>query len=115
MGSGISSIYKLDGFTEVDDPANDLNPATGYFVAPETGLYRISMTTSSKFTNPNIDLSTLRNVVFGFVDNATNNWVLRFSVPSSYIKGDFGLVNNNIGLANTFVGVAQLTGGKTYY
>ncbi|WP_073174256.1 hypothetical protein [Chryseobacterium vrystaatense] len=72
------------------------------------------MTVSSKFTADH-NISSIPNVMFGLVDGTTNNWVMCFSVPSSYIKGDFGTAINTVGTANTFLGICLLTVGKTYY
>ncbi|WP_300691179.1 hypothetical protein [Chryseobacterium sp.] len=114
-GPGLSSINRLTGFTAIDNLGSYFNTTSGYFTAPDTGMYRISMTVSSKFTDPNQNISSISNVMFGFVDGTSNNWVMCFSVPSSYIKGDFGTGINNVGVANTFLGICQLTAGKTYY
>lgn len=114
-GTGLSSINRLTAFTAIDNLGNYFNPANGYFTAPDTGMYRISMTVSSKFTIADQNISSIPNVMFGFVDGTTNNWVMCFSVPSSYIKGDFGTAINTVGAANTFLGICQLTAGKTYY
>lgn len=114
-GPGLSSINRLTGFTAIDNLGSYFNTASGYFTAPDTGMYRISMTVSSKFIDPNQNISSISNVMFGFVDGTSNNWVMCFSVPSSYIKGDFGTGINNVGVANTFLGICQLTAGKTYY
>ncbi|MDR6458219.1 MULTISPECIES: hypothetical protein [Chryseobacterium] len=111
-GNTTGVIYRLNYFTQVDDPGNDFDHQEGYFVAPETGLYKITMTTSIKLTDP--DTYNVPNAVVGFADSTTSNWVLRFSIPTDYIKGTYA-ANNTVGSATTFIGVAELQAGRAYF
>ncbi|MDW9378746.1 hypothetical protein [Chryseobacterium sp. JV558] len=111
-GNTTGMIYRLNNFTQVDDPGDDFDHVEGNFVAPETGLYKITMTTSIKFTDP--DNYNVPNAVVGFADSTTSNWVLRFSIPSAYIKGTYSSTNT-VGSATTFIGVAELQAGRTYF
>ncbi|WP_313090266.1 hypothetical protein [Chryseobacterium flavum] len=101
---GDGTIYRLTNYTEVNDPGNNFEPVGGYFVAPASGLYRISMTVTLE------QLATLAtpNVVVGFASNS--NWVLRFSIMKENIMS-----SSTAGSAFTFTGFVTLTQGVSYY
>ena len=104
-GDSNTTIYRLDRHIQVSDPGNNFNHETGIFVAPATGLYRISMTITIETQSGH----SVENVVVGLATNG--NWVIRFSIP----KDNIMTPGENIGTAFTFTGVGRLTQGTSYY
>ncbi|WP_419870376.1 hypothetical protein [Chryseobacterium sp. CT-SW4] len=101
---GLGTIYKIPSWAIIDDPNGDFNTGTAVFTAPESGLYRITITAT--FAYPT---STNVNYVIGLASGDTNTWIMRFSIPDGVLTSDAS------GYAHTFVGIAQLEAGKTYY
>lgn len=106
-----SKVYKIDTFAEIDQSNNDFDKTNNYFTPAVTGLYNIVMTTSISATESSNNQTI--NVVLGLADVETNKWVMRFSIPRSFIEA-IGL-NSSTGLANSFSGAVSLTAGKQYY
>ena len=108
-----NKIYCITDFLSLEDLFGDFNTTTGIFTAPITGYYSIRMNITSKRTN---DETSKKNAVFGLVeltDNGADKWVMRFSVPLSYIES-VGTTSNS-GVANSFIGVVKLEKDKKYY
>lgn len=104
-----SGIYKIEGFNEIEESNNDFDRTNSYFKPSVSGLYNIVITTTIAATS---NVST-NNTVLGLVDQETGKWVMRFSIPRSYIE-NIGL-NNTSGITNSFSGAVNLTAGKSYY
>lgn len=104
-----NSISRITGFLVVDQASNEFNLNSSTFTPSLSGLYNINLT----FTATPISNITTTNVVYGLVDSATNKWVMRFSVPTSYISST-GL-NSVSGAVTSFSGAVMLTKGKSYH
>lgn len=119
-GTGdIRAIYRINSdYTVLEDVGEDFNNGSKQFVAPITGYYSIRMTITATMDKQSLP-GNASNAVFGLVHNtatsenpsATHEWVLRFSVPISYLTEPSALV----GAANSFIGVAKLEAGQAYY
>lgn len=101
------SIYRITSWDVIDNPNVDFNSSTGVFVAPITGLYKvtISITLLDNVASPN----TSANFAFGFVDDVVDKWVSVFSLPTSYVTV------LDTGNAASFSRVIRLTSGGSYY
>ena len=104
LGTNNSEIYRLDRHTQVNDPGNNFDHTTGYFVPTITGLYKAIMTLTLKRDDANY---TSANSVVGLATNG--QWVMRFSIEKDNIA------TTNVGSAFTFTGVAFLTANTSYY
>lgn len=104
--AGTGTIHRIIGWNVIDNPNADFNSSTGEFIAPITGLYKvtISITLIENELAPN----PVANFVLGVVDNATNKWITRFSLPKSYVT-----VDGDTGNSVTFIGLVQLTAGAS--
>lgn len=105
-----STIYKLTGIKDLYDPANDFDSATALFKAPVTGIYRLGMTLTAVPTGSG---SAASNYVYGFASASDDQWVVRFTMPDSYIEESGS--DSPSGATNSFRGVVKLQAGQSYY
>lgn len=103
------TISKIVGFTIIDQPSDEFDIINYVFTPSFSGLYNFKLTLTSTYID---DIKT-PNVVYGLVNQETNKWVIRYSVPKSYIT-DLGL-NSVSGATTSFSGAVLLTKGKKYY
>ena len=111
-GTDVAAIYRITNFNILENSLNDFNATTSQFTAPITGFYSIRMNVTSKRSGD----TTKKNVVYGLVENlgtATHQWVMRFSIPFTYIDGIGS--TSNAGVANSFIGIVELKKGSQYY
>lgn len=108
-GTTNSAIYKITGFTIVDQPTDEFDTSDNTFTPAYSGLYNIVLTLTSTII---ADINA-NNIVYGLTDSETGKWVMRFSVPVTYAK-DVGQ-NSTSGVVNSFSGAVMLTKGKKYY
>ncbi|WP_292008560.1 hypothetical protein [Chryseobacterium sp.] len=110
MPATLGPIYTIPNWLEIDDPHNDFDPSTNIFTAPETGLYRITITAT--FSYPT-GAGVTTNYVIGLArkEGTNNTWVMRFSIPQSSLNASEMV---GAGYAHTFTGLAQLEAGKQY-
>lgn len=104
-----STVSKVNGFLVIEQASNEFDLANSTFTPSLSGLYNINLTLTATATS-NIATS---NIVYGLVDSETNKWVMRFSIPKSYIS-DVGL-NSTSGAVTSFSGAVILTKGKSYH
>lgn len=105
-GSSGSGIYKLTQIKDIFDPGNDFDSATALFTAPLTGTYRVGITVAASSIS-----TTPTTYVYGFANASDDKWVVRFSVPDSYVEDASG----STGSSSSFTGIVKLVAGQRYY
>lgn len=108
-GSTGSSIYKITGFTIVDEPNDEIDEEDSTFSPAYSGLYNIILSLTATAVS---DIQAV-NVVYGLVDAETNKWIMRFSVPAGYVTQPG--YNSKSGALNSFSGAVRLIKGKKYH
>lgn len=102
-------IYKITNMNIIEDYSNDFDLQKSVFVPSYDGIYNIVITITSTLS----DNLVHNNSVVGLVDDTTNRWIMRFSIPKDYISSL--PLNSMAGVTNTFVGTASLKKGQSYY
>lgn len=108
-GTTSGTIYKVLNWNEIDDPGSNFDTSSGLFVAPVTGVYRITYSAAATWF-----VTSFPTYTYGLVQASDNSWVIRFTIPQSTLS-DLAPSGNAVGVSNSFVGLATLQQGQTYY
>lgn len=103
------AIYKVNNFKVIDGDLSQIDAVNGIFTPKVTGLYSIESTLT---LTPTQDLSGIKNIVCGVVDNATGKWIMRYSIPKQIIA--YMGVNSIAGIAFSFTGNVKLIKDMQY-